>query len=130
MKLPIIFIISFFVFGACSLFEANEKAEIKFRIDQSEFLNQNTIHIEVSDGKNGFRVEEFVDFESMAFATRTQGTLELLFKVLSPQNNVLSSGELDLELKEDWRWEVNLRPGEKDYDPLEDCFGCITYHTF
>lgn len=130
MKLTIIFVISSFVFGGCSLFEGGEKAEVKFRLNRSEFLNQNNIRIDIFDGRKVYRVDEFVDFESKAFATRTRGTLELSIRVISPQNDVLSSGELELELKEDWRWEVNLRPGEADYDPLFGCFGCIAHYAF
>ncbi len=67
--------------------------------------------------------DDYAQSHSKWFPTDTTGTLTVDFKLTSPSLGPLSEGRVELELRNDWRWEVQFHLSE--HDPTERCFGCV-----
>ncbi len=59
--------------------------------------------------------------------TPTTGTLQVHFR-LTDGGIVVSSGEVELPLRPDWRWGISLHT--ETTDPVRSCFGCIGSKAF
>ena len=66
--------------------------------------------------------EDYAQPHSKWFPTVTTGTLTVDFTLKSPSQGRLSEGAVELELRNDWRWEVQFHLAE--HDPTARCFGC------
>ncbi len=126
----ILLVISCLALYGCSLFGLDKEAEVRFSLAPSEFLNQNNISLEAFDGRYLIRLNDQDDFISTNFSTKTDGTLEVIFEIKSADDKILSNGEFELKLREDWRWTVNFQAESADYNPVEGCFGCVEYYSF
>ena len=67
--------------------------------------------------------KDYAQPHSKWFSTVTNGTLSVDFTLTSPSQIPLSEGHVELELRNDWRWEVQFHLAE--HDPTARCFGCI-----
>ena len=72
--------------------------------------------------------EDYVQPHSQWFPTDTTGTLTVDFTLASPSQGPLSEGRVELELRNDWRWEVQFHLAEDD--PTARCFGCVGAERF
>ena len=61
--------------------------------------------------------------------TNGPSTVEVHFALADTNGALLSSGSIELPLKQDWIWSVELRPGGPE-DPLLGCFGCYGAKSF
>lgn len=61
-------------------------------------------------------------------STRRSGTLEASFSILSADGAPATSGSVELDLREDWRWGVEFVVSSED--PVGSCFGCVGSEAF
>lgn len=91
------------------------------------------VTIAFSDGGRR-RVVTGEDFEGTTgrvdtreYETRRSGTLRVEVEV-APSGAPIASGEVEIPLRSDWRWNVQLHRGERN--PVDTCFGCAGYEAF
>lgn len=122
------------VLSSCSLFngENEQPAEIRFTMQNFDV----DITINASDIKSQFHIERD-DFSgthnetsSELYRTAAKGVINISVELYNESKDLFSVGEFQLDLKENWRWEVNLRVDNEGYAPLEGCFGCLAYYSF
>lgn len=137
MKYIMIFVTLCCVCVGCSVFGgSSQPAEIRFTIQN---FDMDKITIQTNDGSRSIQIDrnDFAGTENRPvpgstdwYRTATKGTIHISIELANEDGEQFSSGEFELDLKKDWRWGVSLRAGDKDFDPLFGCFGCITYYTF
>jgi hypothetical protein len=135
MKFIYIIIISTLIFSGCSLFGTDEEpAEIQFTVQN---FSSDELSITTTGTKNDLNLSKS-DFtnnnsESLgstnSFSTDIDGLMTVSFTFIN-NNNILSEGEFEIDLREDWQWSVNFQIGTADYNPLDTCFGCQFYESF
>ena len=117
----------------CSLF-GEDDARVRFRISQSEIITSNEFEVTFSDGRSQRRLstEDFpVDSTpTRYFDTAASGSLRVAFALNQPDGDRLANGNLQLDLREDWKWSVRFRADSASHDPLRDCMGCFGYRSF
>lgn len=72
--------------------------------------------------------EDYAKPRSKWFQTESSGTLIVDFTLAPPSQGPLSEGRVELELRNDWEWEVQFHLTERD--PTATCFGCIGAERF
>lgn len=76
---------------------------------------------------NGHFTSEFVldgsNRSTGMIRTANSGTMRIDFVIYHNGEATNTSGTLELDLKKDWRYSVNLHIGEND--PFDVCFGCM-----
>lgn len=65
---------------------------------------------------------------SREFRTPGTGTLRIEAVLKRPGEAVLTTGVIELEIRDDWIWGVDIFL--TDEDPTRTCFGCIGYKSF
>ena len=117
----------------CSLF-GEDDARVRFRISQSEIITSNEFEVTFSDGRSQRRLstEDFpVDSTpTRYFDTAASGSLRVAFTLNQSGGDRLANGNLQLDLREDWKWSVRFRADSASHDPLRDCMGCFGYCSF
>jgi hypothetical protein len=85
--------------------------------------------LEFSDGRQGRRLTggDFGDrtgtrWDTREFQTQTTGELVASFWLVQGADT-LSSGELRIDLRPDWRWNISFF--REAADPSATCFGCV-----
>lgn len=66
--------------------------------------------------------------DSDEFDTPRTGAARVSFTLVLPDGRQISSGEVTIPLKRDWRWGVELQA--RTGDPRSDCFGCFGSKSF
>ena len=72
--------------------------------------------------------EDYTKPHSNWFQTETSGTLIVDFTLAPPSQEPFSEGLVQLELRNDWEWEVRFHLAERD--PTATCFGYIGAERF
>lgn len=135
MKFIYITIISILIFSGCSLFgNDDEPAEIQFTVQN---FSSDELSITTTGTKSGLNLSknDFTGNDSQglgstnSFSTDNDGLMTVSFTFIN-ETSVLSDGEFELDLREDWQWSVNFQIGTADFNPLDNCFGCQFYESF
>ncbi|HEX3159775.1 MAG TPA: hypothetical protein VHQ45_14745 [Gemmatimonadaceae bacterium] len=61
-------------------------------------------------------------YRSRELSTRTRGTLRMAYALVAPSGDTASLGQVELPLRSDWVYSVNVMPDTSD--PAQRCFGC------
>ena len=121
----------------CSLF-GEDDAGVRFTISRGVFLS-NDFQITFWDGREERNVTKkhfssdsprSADLSTDYFETATAGSLRVAFALNQPDGDRLANGNLQLDLREDWKWSVSVRADNASHDPLRDCMGCFGYRSF
>lgn len=118
--------------AGCFLFES-EEARVSFEFANYSQVKQEMIRLTFTDGKRTWKLDG-PDFESdyagssssgktRTFKTASSGELKVTFKLLDGEK-LVSSGQIELPLRSDWKWGIDFRPGPARENPIEGCFGC------
>lgn len=115
-------------FAGCG--EEAQEALLSYTFFEEEpSFSRDLLVIEFTDGGRTRRLtgSDFVAASSLRsdtreFETRTSGELVTEFWLISGADT-LSSGELSLQLRPDFRWNISFQ--RADADPTDMCFGCI-----
>lgn len=107
----------------------DDHSRVSFTFFEEEGFSTDLLVLEFSDGRRGRQLtgDDFGGATSGrrdagAFATGTAGELTTSFWVIQDPDT-LSSGELRLDLRPDWEWNISIF--RADRDPSETCFGCV-----
>jgi hypothetical protein len=107
---------------------SDDRALVRFTFFQQPGFTPDMLVLEFSDNGGGRRltVEDFSNasgnrWDTPEFETRSAGELATSFWLVQGPDT-LSSGELSLDLRPDWRWGVDIF--RADEDPSVTCFGC------
>lgn len=81
-------------------------------------------HIMISDGlfDNVFILNES-NITAGPLTTRSSGTLRINIIIRVGDNETETKGAIELPLKKDWRWGIDLFIQQND--PIDVCFGCF-----
>ncbi|HUF65430.1 MAG TPA: hypothetical protein VMM17_05580, partial [Gemmatimonadaceae bacterium] len=60
--------------------------------------------------------------------TARSGTLRVAYALVTADNDTVSAGALDLPLRSDWRYGIEIIPDS--LDPARQCFGCLGSRAF
>ena len=118
--------------GAC----AREQARVSVAFYPRPPLTADMIRVRVADGDRiydlapaDFRSERGgALYRSRALATRRSGTLRVSFALTPTPVDTASSGTVELPLRSDWRYEVDVMPDTTT--PARGCFGCAGWRAF
>jgi hypothetical protein len=106
-----------------------DQASVSYTFLEEPGFQVDLLVLEFSDGSLTRRLTDD-DFEAATgsrrdtrvFGTRTAGELVTSFWLLQG-SDTLSSGELRIELRSDWAWNIGFL--RADEDPSGTCFGCV-----
>ena len=120
-RIIFLFLIVMAVFAGCS----DKGSEVRITLqDCSDSALCPDFHVTVSDG---FWVHAFVLNETGKstgrISTKTSGTLMIDVSIRVDGTETGTHGTIQLPLKKDWRWGIDLFIREDD--PISGCFGCV-----
>lgn len=108
---------------------AADRALVSYTFFEEPGFSPGLLVVEFSDGGRARRLTgtDFHDgttgrWRTREFETRTTGELVTSFW-LARGSDTLSSGELRIDLRPDWRWNISFF--REDEDPTLTCFGCV-----
>lgn len=108
---------------------STDQAKISYTFLEEPGFQVDLVVLEFSDGSQTRRLtgDDFGDEsgsrrDTQAFRTRTTGDLLTSFWLLDG-SDTLSSGELRIDLRPDWAWNISFI--RADEDPSGTCFGCM-----
>jgi hypothetical protein len=103
---------------------ADERSEVRIRLENLGGAAGPDFHVSISDGlfDYDFTLNES-DRSAGPFPTRSSGTLKIRITLYADDVITETSGTLDLSLKGDWRWGIDIFIQEED--PTGLCFGCF-----
>ena len=121
----------------CITNDNDELSLAQVRLVKDTLITKNMISVSISDGRSKWRFHS-EDFEHnpnyiMAWCapeieTRTEGLLVLQFYLRDPNGGIVSNGQIELPLKGDWRWGINI--WHEHRNPYFACWGCAGYKSF
>jgi hypothetical protein len=107
----------------------DDQALVSYTVLEEPGFSADLLVIEFSDGRRAWQLtgDDFGDGSSRRrdtreFGTGTTGELVTSFWVVQG-SDTLSSGELRIDLRPDWRWNISFF--REDEDPSDRCFGCV-----
>jgi hypothetical protein len=93
--------------------------------------------LHVTDGKISYQLTnsdfegEYQELSAPVKETSTSGELIIHFELTDSQTNeMISSGDFSLDLRNDWRYGITFRADSIEADPTFGCFGCLGYKSF
>lgn len=108
---------------------AEDRALVSYTVFEEPGFTVDLFVIEFSDGRTVWRLigDDFSDgagsrHDTREFETKTSGELVTSFWMVQGRDT-LSSGELRIDLRSDWRWNISFFRGSED--PSGTCFGCV-----
>jgi hypothetical protein len=114
-----------FIATGCSA----DQASVSYTFFEEPGFSVDFVVLEFSDGSltrqltgDDFEAETGSRRDTQAFRTRTTGELVTSFWLLQGPDT-LSSGELRLDLRSDWTWNISFF--RADVNPSGTCFGCV-----
>ncbi len=113
------------LFSACG-----DEARVKVGFHERGALGMSMLRVSVKDGFHSYELQpsdfdsngESQPYHSPSLATRTEGTLRFSFALVGPSGDTVSSGAVDLPLRRDWSYEIDIQADSAD--PARSCFGC------
>ena len=98
-------------------------------------LTRDMLHVRVTDGSREWALVG-ADFHSRGgpqhngpeLKTRMRGTLRVHYTLSAPDQQIVSTGSVEIPLKRDWQWGVDIRPDSAN--PARMCFGCSGSQAF
>lgn len=113
---------------AAVLAGCGEQASVSYAFFEDPGFEVELLVVEFTDGRRTVRLTGS-DFDpdgnrrdTREYATRTTGRLETRFWLVHGVDT-LSRGQFDLDLRPDFRWNVNF--SRESEDPTATCFGCF-----
>jgi hypothetical protein len=112
-----------------------DQARLEVRYAGSQLMSQDMVSVYASDGISSWEwhgedlrgVPVEVELGARGVQTTTAGTLSVRFEARTGELPI-SAGSVQLPLKEDWMWVVELSIGSDS--PLHECFGCADARAF
>ena len=100
-----------------------------------EPLDISMLRVEIRDGGrvrrftgSDFRPRGGGMYDSPEVGTFAAGTLHISYALVTDANQTVSRGELELPLRSDWRYGIDILPDTSD--PTRHCFGCMGSRSF
>lgn len=113
---------------------SEDEALVRVKLYPDSLLTRDLITITVDDG----RANWWFDSSSLVsclgawatpeIETKNYGSLLVKYRFSDPEGGVVSTGELLLDLRGDWRWGVDILP--RDDSAIHTCMGCFGYKAF
>lgn len=108
---------------------SDDRARVGFTFFEEPGFSADLLILEFSDGSGARRLRG-VDFsrgtgsrlDTRVFETRTSGTLLTAFWLVEG-SDTLSAGDLRIDLRPDWEWNIGFMRGSEN--PAAMCFGCV-----
>ena len=137
MRKPLLPLLALAVLGGCSLLWPDQAlVRFSFRSPPDSPVTREMLRLEWNDGGNDVHALDGEDFEptndfgtphTREFRTRRSGRMEMRF-LLSDGAVQVAAGSVEISLRSDWRWGVDLVVATED--PADTCFGCAGSKSF
>lgn len=113
------------LFCACG-----DEARVKVGFHEHGDLTVSMLRVSIRDGFHSYELEpadfnsngESQPYHSPELSTPTKGTLRFAFALVEPSGDTVSSGAVDLPLRRDWSYFIDIQADSTD--PTRFCFGC------
>jgi hypothetical protein len=113
---------------------SEDRALVRVKLYPDSLLTKNMVTITVDDGQAKWRFDSsslrsyLGAWSTPELETRSYGSLLVKYQFDDPEGEVVSTGELLLGLRGDWRWGVDIFPRDDSHN--RTCMGCFGYESF
>jgi hypothetical protein len=115
---------------ALVLCACGDEARVKIGFHEHGGLTISMLRVSISDGFHRYELQpadfnsngENQPYRSPDLPTRTKGTLRFTYALVEPSGETVSGGTVDLPLRRDWRYDIDILTDSTD--PTHYCLGC------
>jgi hypothetical protein len=113
---------------------SEDRALVRAKFYEDTMLTKEMITITIDDGRSRWQfgssgLQSYMGaWSTPELATRNKGTLLVRYQVKDSIGDVVSEGDVALDLRKDWRWGIDMF--HRDRNPYRMCMGCLGYRSY